>query len=191
MLGKASGVGRRKRKKVKRECLCPPAVCFPTLSSFIFAAPCLVRRTAAVFPMPGLCDCVSFVALCVIFLGVFLSWLWSSRQEGPRLQMWAGRAAENRAAHCTGCIGSAQVAIWSGILLSLNHTVYCQCFTPLKYTHQLCLNLSDAPPLPHTHTTSCCHCLFPSISYINVLKICGGESVPLKVGKLDKFGNCT
>lgn len=60
MVRRADGTGSPRRKKVKRESLCPPAFCFPTLSSFIFASPRLARCVGLSFP----CRCCVSAYLC-------------------------------------------------------------------------------------------------------------------------------
>lgn len=77
------------------------STCAPWFTVFL---PCLVSclplliSCATLVPFHPRWLCPS-VALCVIFWGVFLSWLWSSRQEGPRLQMWAVPAAAGTEQH--------------------------------------------------------------------------------------------
>lgn len=77
------------------------STCAPWLTVFL---PCLVSylplliSCATLVPFHPRWLCPS-VAHCVIFWGVFLSWLWSSRQEGPRLQMWAAPAATGTEQH--------------------------------------------------------------------------------------------
>lgn len=78
-----------KRGDVKKEHLCPLAYCFSTLSSSILANPRPVCYTGAVSPALT----ASLCGILCYFLGCVLSWLWTSRQEGPRLQMWAAPAA--------------------------------------------------------------------------------------------------
>lgn len=128
MVRTSKELGRGRREKGRRRACAPrPSVFLPCLISFL---PLLVSRIGALFSV------CSSVAQRVIFVGAFLSWLWSFRQEGPRLQMWAGQGVGNRAAHCTGRTGGARGAIRSSILPSQNQAVCCH-----THTHHFCLNL--------------------------------------------------
>lgn len=133
MVRTSKELGRGRREKWRRRACAPrPSVFLPCLISFL---PLLVSRIGAIFSV------CSSVAQRVIFVGAFLSWLWSFRQEGPRLQMWAGQGVGNRAAHCTGRTGGARGAIRSSILPSQNQAVCCHTHThtPLLPEPLLCL----------------------------------------------------
>lgn len=85
MVRKADGARRRRRrrKRVKKEKLVLLASLFSYLVCLDILAWCICAR------LPAWAAWV-FTHVCVFFVGVFLSWLWSCGQEGPRLQMWAG-----------------------------------------------------------------------------------------------------
>lgn len=98
--GKKGSWSEEKEKKESKE----EEACAPRQSVFL---PCLLTYSREVYRCTFAClGCVSVhPCVCVFFVGVLLSWLWSCGQEGPQLQMWAGQAAGNRAAHCTGRTG--------------------------------------------------------------------------------------
>lgn len=119
---KRSDEWAEKREDVKKEHLCPLAYCFSTLSSFILATPHLVRYTGAVSPTltVSLCGTLCYFLGCVFVLTVVLQ-----AGRAPAADVSCSCSRWNRAAHCTGCTGGAQAAIWASLLPSLNQTVCC------------------------------------------------------------------
>lgn len=129
MVRTSKELGRGRREKWRRRACAPrPSVFLPCLISFL---PLLVSRIGAIFSV------CSSVAQRVIFVGAFLSWLWSFRQEGPRLQMWAGQGVGNRAAHCTDVLGELGV---QSDPVSCHHRTKLSAVTH-THTHHFCLNL--------------------------------------------------
>lgn len=154
-----------KGEDVKKEHLCPLAYCFSSLSSFILANPRLVCYTGAVSPMLT----VSLCRILCYFLGCVLSWPWTSRQEGPRLQMWAAPAAAVTEQHIVlGVLG--ELRLQSEPVLC-HHWTRLSAVTPVKRTCSvwpLCSLDHSSPPPPlwpwHSFETSqefqkCVYCL--------------------------------
>ena len=153
--------GKSEKKESKEREFVPPwlSVFLPCLVSYLSL---LVSRGVSVqFSLLVLCKCVPLWP-CVLFLWVcFCRDCGPQGRKGPSCRCELGRQRENRAAHCTGCTGGARAAIWSSILPSQNHAVYCHCLTP-QNTHSL------------THSTfawTSLSLLHPFIAHIIVLTL--------------------